>query len=70
LKTVSVAVRGGFAGDPAVSTGVSYDVDVTGDAEDERLMALVARVDRIAEIPLSLRRGTRVELARATVRRA
>lgn len=68
LDTVRVAVRGDFAGDPAVSTGVSYDVEVTGDADEQRLRALVARVDRIAEVPNSLRQGTPVRLEAAAVR--
>lgn len=70
LDTVRVVVRGDFAGEPATSTGIGYDVEVSGDADEERLLALVQRVDRIAEIPLSLRRGTKVGLGRATARRA
>ncbi len=70
LDTVRVTVRGDFAGDPAASTGILYDVEVAGDADGARLRALVERVDRIAEIPLSLRRGTQVSLSRATVRGA
>jgi putative redox protein len=55
-------VRGDFTGDPAVSTEITYEVDVEGDAPAERLRALVEDVDRIAEIPNSLRGGTRVQL--------
>jgi uncharacterized OsmC-like protein len=62
LDRVRVVVRGDFDGDPAVSTDVVYDVEVTGDAPRERLEALVAKVDEIAEIPNSLRRGTSVTL--------
>ena len=68
LEDVRVVVRGDFAGDPAASTGVEYDVEVRGDADEERLRALVARVDAIAEVPCSLRRGTPVRLAGRTVR--
>jgi uncharacterized OsmC-like protein len=62
LHRVEVTVHGDFAGEPAVSTDVGYDVRVVGDAPDERLRELVARVDAIAEIPNSLRRGTAVRL--------
>jgi hypothetical protein len=57
--------RGDFTGDPAVSTELTYEVDVEGDAPAERLRALVDHVDRIAEIPNSLREGTPVRLAAA-----
>ena len=70
LETVRVIVRGDFAGDPAVSTGITYEVEVSGDADPDRLEALVARVDAIAEIPNSLRRGTPVRLQGRAVRRA
>ena len=63
LHRVRVRVRGDFVGDPAVSTPIMYEVDVEGDAPAERLRALVDDVDRIAEIPNSLRDGTPVRLA-------
>src|SRR5947208_17088602 len=44
LERVRVVVRGDFTGDPAVSTDVVYDVDVTGDATREQLEELVAYV--------------------------
>jgi putative redox protein len=62
LDRVRVVVRGDFSGDPAVSDDVQYDVELEGDAPAERLQALIERVDEIAEIPNSLRRGTRVRL--------
>ena len=68
IDRVPVAVRGDFTGDPAVSTEVEYDVEVEGDASEERLRELVGRVDEIAEIPNSLRRGTEVRLGGARVR--
>jgi uncharacterized OsmC-like protein len=64
LTSVRVRVRGDFGGDPAVSEPVEYEVDVEGGAPRERLDELVERVDLVAEIPNSLRRGTRVRLAR------
>jgi uncharacterized OsmC-like protein len=62
IDQVRVKVRGDFAGDPPVSTPVEYEVEIAGDAEDNRLRELVEHVDRIAEIPNSLRGGTDVKL--------
>jgi putative redox protein len=67
LRRVRVHARGDFTGDPAVSTEITYEVDVEGDAPAERLRALVEDVDRIAAIPNSLRGGTRVRLTRTNV---
>ncbi|MFG2104537.1 OsmC family protein [Micromonospora echinaurantiaca] len=67
LWRVEVTVRGDFTGDPAVSTEITYDVVVEGNAPAERLGELVGRVDAIAEIPNSLRVGTPVRLGRADV---
>jgi uncharacterized OsmC-like protein len=64
LTSVCVRVRGDFSGDPAVSEAVEYEVELEGDAPRERLDDLVERVDRIAEIPNSLRNGTDVRLVR------
>lgn len=59
LDSVRVTVEGDFSGDPAVSDAVAYDVEVSGRGD---LEALVREVDRIAEIPNSLRQGTPVSL--------
>jgi putative redox protein len=58
-----VTVRGNFSGDPAVSEEITYEVEIDGDATPERLRTLVQHVDAIAEIPNSLRHGTRVRLS-------
>jgi putative redox protein len=68
LSHVRVKVSGDFGGEPAVSTDVTYDVELEGDAPRERLDELVRHVDAIAEIPNSLRRGTKVRLATTAVR--
>jgi uncharacterized OsmC-like protein len=62
LDRVVVKVGGDFAGEPAVSTEIGYSVEIAGNGSDEELKALVEHVDRIAEIPNSLRRGTPVRL--------
>jgi putative redox protein len=68
LDRVRVRVWGDFAGDPPVSAEVEYEVEVEGEAPRDRLEALVARVDEIAEIPNSLRQGTGVRLGAVRVR--
>jgi putative redox protein len=67
LRKVVVRVAGDFQGEPAVSTDIQYEVELSGQASTEELRALVDHVDRIAEIPNSLRGGTSVHLARASV---
>jgi len=62
LERVVVRVHGDFEGDPPVSTPITIDVEIEGDAPHERLAELVERVDTIAEIPNSLRHGTKVLL--------
>jgi putative redox protein len=68
LSQVRVKVSGDFVGEPAVSDEIRYEVEMSGDAPEEQLRALIGRVDEIAEIPNSLRQGTRVSLASATVK--
>ncbi len=67
LSRVRVKVGGDFAGEPVVSDEIRYEVEVSGDAPEDRLRALIAQVDEIAEIPNSLRQGTRVLLVGAKV---
>jgi uncharacterized OsmC-like protein len=67
LDQVVVRVAGDFVGEPAVSTEVTYEVELNGDADDDALRSLIAHVDRIAEIPNSLRSGTPVRLKRGTI---
>jgi len=50
-----------------VSITVEYDVELSGDAPAERLRELTVRVDRIAEIPNSLRGATAVSMGTVTV---
>ncbi len=67
LSHVRVKVGGDFVGEPAVSNEIRYEVEVAGDASEDRLRELVAQVDEIAEIPNPLRQGTPVRLVRAAV---
>jgi putative redox protein len=65
LESVRIRVWGDFEGDPAVSGEISYEVELEGNATAERLRELLEHVDRIAEIPNSLRSGTQVRLGAA-----
>jgi uncharacterized OsmC-like protein len=65
LDSVRVSVSGDFSGEPAVSGAAEYEVELSGATPIERLRALVDHVDRIAEIPNSLRSGTQVRLRSA-----
>lgn len=67
LSRVRVSVDGSFEGDPAVSAGIRYHVEIDGDAARSELDELVRHVDRIAEIPNSLRYGTHVRLEHSPV---
>jgi uncharacterized OsmC-like protein len=67
LTRVAITAHGEFTGTPQVSGGIEYSVEVWGVAPDAALRELVARVDTIAEIPNSLRRGTPVRLSMARV---
>jgi organic hydroperoxide reductase OsmC/OhrA len=68
LTAVGVRVDSDYGGDPAVSSEIVYDVEVEGEASDEELSELLDHVDRIAEIPNSLRSATAVTLGRRSVR--
>ena len=65
LDTVRIRVSGSFDGDPAVSGEISYEVELEADAPAEQLRELIEHVDRIAEIPNSLRSATQVRLRAA-----
>jgi uncharacterized OsmC-like protein len=62
LQRVRVRVNGDFSGDPPVSTDIGYEVELSGNASEQELRDLADKVDRIAEIPNSLRDGTMVTL--------
>jgi putative redox protein len=62
LESVRISVDGDFAGDPPVSGPIVYSVELTSGSDPDRVRELVNLVDRIAEIPNSLRQGTPVAL--------
>ena len=67
LRRVRVRARSDYGGHPAVSSPIEYDVELDGDAPAERIAELVRAVDRIAEIPNSIRGGTEVRLVNARI---
>jgi putative redox protein len=62
LESVRISVDGDFAGEPAVSGPIRYHIEVTSSSDPALVRELIELVDRIAEIPNSLRQGTQVEL--------
>ena len=67
VHRIRVTAHSEYGGRPTVSGPIDYEVEVDGDAPAERLAELVHLVDRVAEIPNSLRAGTQVRLAGAHV---
>jgi uncharacterized OsmC-like protein len=64
LTDVRVAARGGYEGEePTVSTGITYQVSISGEASEEQLRELVSETDRTSSIPDVLRRETAVSLS-------
>lgn len=65
VRRVAVDVDGDFPGRGAASTPIDVAVTIDADADDERVDALLAEVDRVAEIPNSLRGTVPVVIRRA-----
>ena len=67
VENVEVDVEGDFmaAGEPA--TNVTCKIKVTAQAGEDEIRKLVEHTDSIAEIPMSLRRGTQVTLTEIQV---
>jgi uncharacterized OsmC-like protein len=68
ITDLRVEADGGFEGEPLRSTGISYSIEVAGDAPEEELNQLVRDVEAAAAIPLSLRDGVSVEPGEISVR--
>ena len=67
LRRVRIGARSDYGGDPAVSGPIDYEVEIDGDAPTDRIADLVRAVDRIAEIPNSIRGATEVRLVNARI---
>jgi uncharacterized OsmC-like protein len=70
ITDLRVTADGDFEGDPLLSTGIRYSIEIAGDAPEEELRRLVGEVEAKAAIPLSLREGVSVEPAELTIRGA
>jgi len=68
LTRVAIDVDGDFPARGEPSAPISVDVELEGDATEGQLRELVELVDRIAEIPNSIRGTTRVVLSRVILR--
>jgi putative redox protein len=68
LDGVEVAVDGDFPARGAGSTPITVDLVVRSAAPEERVRALIAEVERVAEIPRAIRDATPIEV-RASVER-
>lgn len=67
LDRVVVRADSDYAGNPAVSSDITYSVELFGGGTADELEQLARDVDEIAEIPNSIRRGTAVRLATVSV---
>jgi putative redox protein len=65
LRGVSVSVDGDFPGRGAGSGPIDVELAVESDASPEALAALLDEVERVAEIPRTLRDGTEVRIHRS-----
>jgi hypothetical protein len=68
VTDLRITADGDFEGDPLLSTGISYSIEIAGDAPEEELRRLVSDVEEKAAIPLTLREGVGVKAAGLTVR--
>jgi uncharacterized OsmC-like protein len=62
VKSAHFEVECDWGGDPVRATSLAFTVKIEGPAPREKLAELIHHVDRIAEIPNSLRLGTNVSL--------
>jgi uncharacterized OsmC-like protein len=65
IRRVAIEVDGDFPGRGSPSTAVDVAVSIDADADDAAIDALLAEVDRVAEIPNSMRGTTPVHIRRA-----
>jgi len=70
VTELRVSADGDFAGDPLLSTGIAYEIDIAGDSPEEDLRRLVGDCEAAAAIPHTLRTGVAVEAASVHVRGA
>ena len=64
IKSVRVDVEGDWGGDPVRAQNVAFQVRVEAKASEKKIMNLIERTDKVAEIHNSLRMGTDVKLGK------
>jgi putative redox protein len=62
LDGVEISVDGDFPGRGSGSTPVTVEVVVRSRAPEDRVRALIAEVERVAEIPRAIREGPPIEV--------
>jgi hypothetical protein len=67
LESVQTTVDGDFRGRGSTSTPITVDLVVRGDAPEARLRELIAEVERIAEIPRTIREASPIEIRTLTI---
>ncbi|HSD23820.1 MAG TPA: OsmC family protein [Solirubrobacterales bacterium] len=68
VNDLRVQASGGFEGDPLLSTGITYSIEIEGEASEPELQQLVRDAETAAAIPLTLREGVRVEPDELSIR--
>jgi putative redox protein len=66
VRSVQVKVGADWGGEPVKAQNVQYSVIVEADVSKTEIDDLIQYVDRVAEIPNSLRLGTDVKLVQGT----
>jgi uncharacterized OsmC-like protein len=69
VNEIEVSADGDFDGEPAVSTGISCSVRITGDAPEDDLRRLIRDCEQDASIGNTLQRSTPVRATAIHVRR-
>jgi uncharacterized OsmC-like protein len=69
VNEIEVSADGDFDGEPAVSTGISCSVRITGDAPEDDLRRLIRDCEQDASIGNTLQRSTQVRATAIHVRR-
>lgn len=62
ITQVEIVVNGDWSGEPAQAHNIRYDIKIKTAAARETVEELLKHVDKIAEIPQSLRTGTQVRM--------
>jgi putative redox protein len=68
LDGVEITVDGDFPARGSGSTPITVDVVVRSGAPEERIRALIAEVERVAEIPRAIREGPPIEVRAEVIR--